>query len=181
MLPSSTFSARSRRALVILNHVYRPDPASVGQHMHDVATEMSRRGTRVVVFTSDHGYDDPSQRYPRYEVLDGVHVVRLPLSHFGKRNLGVRVIGGCLFLSEAVSLALTMRRIDHVLVSTSPPMCGIAGATLSRVRKVPLTYWIMDLNPDQVVATGGLSADAVPVRAFEWANHQVLSQARHVV
>ncbi|HKP62000.1 MAG TPA: glycosyltransferase family 4 protein [Polyangiales bacterium] len=158
-----------------------PDPASVGQHMHDVATEMVRRGTRVVVFTSDRGYDDPSQRYPSYELLDGVHVVRLPLSHLGKRSIGIRVIGGCLFMSEAVSLALTMRRIDHVLVSTSPPMCGIAGATLSRLRKAPLTYWIMDLNPDQIVATGGLAADAAPVRAFEWANQLVLSQARRVV
>src|SRR5262245_19080354 len=76
---------------------------------------------------------------------------------------------------------MTMRRIDHVLVSTSPVMCGLAGATLSRLRKVPLTYWIMDLNPDQVVATGGLAADAAPVRAFEWANRRVLSQARRVV
>jgi colanic acid biosynthesis glycosyl transferase WcaI len=181
MLPSSVFSDRSRRTLVILNQVYVPDPASVGQHMHDVASEMVRRGTRVVVFTSDRGYDDPSQRYPSYELLDGVHVVRLPLSHLGKRNLGIRVIGGCLFMSEALSLALTLRRIDHVLVSTSPPMCGVAGATLGRLRKVPLTYWIMDLNPDQVVATGKLSADAAPVRAFEWANRCVLSQARRVV
>ena len=38
------------------------------------------------------------------------------------------------------------------MTSTSPPFCGVAGAIISKLRRVPFKYWLMDLNPDQMVA-----------------------------
>jgi len=180
-LPSTLFTDTSRKTLVIFSQVYVPDPASVGQHMHDVASAFVRRGLRVIVFTSDRGYEDPSQRFSRYERRAGVDIVRLPLSSFGKHSLPIRLLGAGAFLSEAIALALTLRRIDRVLVSTSPPMCAAAGLALYRARGVPFDYWIMDLNPDQVVALGGLTADAMPVRALDWLNVQALGHAANVI
>jgi colanic acid biosynthesis glycosyl transferase WcaI len=180
-LPSTLFTDTSRKTLVIFSQVYVPDPASVGQHMHDAAAAFVRRGLRVIVFTSDRGYEDPSQRFSRYERRAGVDIVRLPLSSFGKHSLPIRLLGAGAFLSEAIALALTLRRIDRVLVSTSPPMCAAAGLALHRARGVPFDYWIMDLNPDQVVALGGLTADAMPVRALDWLNVQALGHAANVI
>jgi colanic acid biosynthesis glycosyl transferase WcaI len=174
-------SDRSRRTLVVLSQVYVPDPTSVGQHMHDAAAEMARRGLRVVVFTADRGYEDSSRRYPRHEVIDDVHVVRTPWSSFGKSSVASRLAGGGIFMSEATLLAAALVRVDGVLVSTSPPMCGLAGAALNRLRGVPMTFWAMDVNPDQIVAAGGLAPDALPVRAFEWINRETLSRTRSVV
>ncbi len=172
---------RKKRTLVVLSQVYVPDPASVGQHMHDVSVEMVRRGWQVVVFASDRGYDDPSQSYKRYEVVDGVRVVRVPWSSFGKSSIAVRLAGAGTFLAQASLLASALPRIDHLLVSTSPPICALAGVALSRARGVPLTFWAMDINPDQIVATGSIAADSAPARAFDWMNRQVLAHARHVV
>jgi glycosyltransferase involved in cell wall biosynthesis len=149
--------------------------------MHEVAAASVRRGMRAIVFAADSGYDDPTQRYPRYECCDGVHVFRLPWSSFGKRSLVTRLIGGSVFTSEAALLALTLPRIDHVLVSTSPPMCALAGLTISHLRGTPLSFWAMDINPDQIVSTGRLAADALPVRAFEWMNRRTLARAHNVV
>jgi hypothetical protein len=149
--------------------------------MHDVAVEMTRRGTRVIVFTADRGYEDPSLAYPGYEQRDGVHVVRVPWASLGKSSIPIRLVGGGVFLAEATALALLLRRIDHVLVSTSPPFCGLGGLTVSRARGVPLTYWVMDLNPDQIVATGALASEALPVRMLERMNQALLGHARHVV
>jgi colanic acid biosynthesis glycosyl transferase WcaI len=172
---------RSERTLLVLSQVYVPDPAGVGQHMHDAAVEMVRRGHRVIVITSDRGYEDPSLQFPRYEQIAGVHVLRVPWSSFGKSSIPVRLAGGGLFVSEAVLLAASLGRIDQILVSTSPPMCSLAGVALARLRGVPVTFWAMDINPDQIVATGTLSADALPVRAFDWMNRQILKHARRVV
>jgi colanic acid biosynthesis glycosyl transferase WcaI len=174
-------SPRARKTLVVLSQVYVPDPASVGQHMHDVAAEMVRRGYRVRVFAADRGYDDPSHRYARSETLDGVEIVRLPLSSFGKSSLAVRLAGGGSFVTQAVAAASALPRIDHVLVSTSPPMCAMAGVALSRLRRAPLTFWAMDINPDQIVATGALAPHALPVRAFDAMNRSVLGAAHNVV
>jgi glycosyltransferase involved in cell wall biosynthesis len=175
------WTARDRPTLVLMSQVYVPDPAAVGQYMHEVAAAMSDRDVRVIAITADRGYDDPAQRYTRYEQLDGVHVVRLPWSSFGKRSVPVRLIGGSAFTSQAAAIALGLARIDAVLISTSPPMCGLAGLAVSRARNVPLHDWVMDINPDQIVATGKLGPDAAAVRGFELLNRATLARASTVI
>ena len=167
--------------LLIITQVYVPDPASVGQHIADVAKEMARRGWRVVVYTSARGYDDPSQVYPSRESLDGVDVRRLPLSSFGKRSIPIRLLAQACFMAQAIARGLFTRRLGLVLVSTSPPFAGIGGAMLSWLRRVPLAWWVMDLNPDQMVASGKLSPRSVVARAFDWMNRVTLRRSRAVV
>jgi len=172
---------RGRPTLLVLSQVYLPDPASVGQHMADVAAAMMARNHRVVVLTADHGYDDPTDRYPRREVLAGVEVRRLPLSSLGKGSILLRVLGGLAFALQAAGLGLTMRRVDHVLVSTSPPLAQLAALLVSRLRRAPLTLWVMDLNPDQLVVLGLVSPRHPVVRLFDWLNRRVLARARDVI
>jgi colanic acid biosynthesis glycosyl transferase WcaI len=169
------------KTLLIITQVYVPDPASVGQHVADVAKEMARRGWRVVVYTSARGYDDPSKRYPSSESLDGVDVRRLPLSSFGKRSIPIRLLAQACFMVQAIALGLFTRRLGLVMVSTSPPFAGIGGAMLSWLRRVPLVWWVMDLNPDQMVTSGKLSPRSVITRAFDWMNRVTLRRSRAVV
>ncbi|MET0384484.1 MAG: glycosyltransferase family 4 protein [Polyangiales bacterium] len=173
--------ARDKPTLVLLSQVYVPDPAAVGQYMHEVAVAMATRGMRVIVLAADSGYDDPSRRYPRYEKLDGVHVVRLPWASFGKQSLALRLAGGGLFTCQAGLLAASLPRVDHVLVSTSPPMCALAGISVSQLRGAPLSFWAMDINPDQLLTTGRMTREALPVRGFDWLNRRTLSQATRVI
>jgi colanic acid biosynthesis glycosyl transferase WcaI len=169
------------RTLLIISQVYVPDPASVGQHVADVAEEMARRGWRVVVYASVRGYDDPSRRYPHREHRAGVEVRRLPFSSFGKTTIRARLLGQVLFITQAFARAVCMRRIDAVLVSTSPPFAGAAGALISWLRKAGLLWWVMDLNPDQLVAAGRISPQSFSVRFFDWLNRFTLRQATTVV
>ena len=171
----------TRRTLLIITQVYVPDPAAVGQQVADAAREMARRGWRVVVYTSARGYDDPSRRYPGRECLDGVDVRRLPLSSFGKRSILVRLLAQACFMAQALALGLFTGRLGLVLVSTSPPFAGIGGAILSWVRRVPLVWWVMDLNPDQMVTSGKLSPRSVLTRVFDWMNRVTLRRSSAVV
>jgi colanic acid biosynthesis glycosyl transferase WcaI len=175
------YSSRSQPTLVVITQVYVPDPAAVGQYMHQAAAAMARRGWRVIALAADSGYEDPTQRFVRYELLDGVHVLRLPLSSFGKNNLRERLLGGSIFTGEASLLAAALPRVDHVLISTSPPMVGAAGVALALTRRSQLSLWVMDINPDQIVATGRMSERALPVRGFDWLNRHTLQRAHTVV
>ena len=167
--------------LLVLSQVYPPDPASVGQHMADVAAAMAARGHRTVVLTADRGYDEPERRFPRRERMGGVEVRRLPLSSFGKRSMVMRVLGGLSFAIQAVWAGFRLGRIDRVLVSTSPPLAQLAGLLVSRMRRVPLTLWVMDLNPDQMVALKLLPPGHPIVKLFDWLNRRVLTRARDVI
>ena len=169
------------RTYVILSQVYVPDPAAAGQHLADAAAELVRRGHRVVVLTADRGYDDPSQRYARRERIDGVEVIRLPWSSFGKRSLLARVLGGVSFLAQAVARGLFVRRVDAVLVTSSPPLSTASGLLVASLRRTELVYWAMDLNPDQLVALGLLRPHSLLGRALGAFTGALLRRADRIV
>src|SRR5262245_27131415 len=99
-----------------MSQVYVPDPTSVGQHMHDAAKELAARGYYVKVLTSARGYEDPSVKYPKYEVRDGVNIRRLPLSSFGKSSILIRLIGGIIFTLQCALHGLFQRNLKHIVV-----------------------------------------------------------------
>ena len=170
-----------RKHFVFISQVYVPDPAAVGQHLADAAEELARRGHDVTVYTSRSGYDDPSLTYPAKETIRGVMVRRLPLSSFGKGSILVRVIGGLAFVGQAALRGVLRRKVDAVVVSTSPPMASIGALVIAALRRARVKYWVMDLNPDQVVALGVARPDSLSVRAFEWLNRRILGRADDVV
>jgi glycosyltransferase involved in cell wall biosynthesis len=169
------------RTFLIFSQVYVPDPASVGQHMHDVAAEMVRRGYRVIVYCSERGYDDPNARYPRGELRDGVEIRRIPLASFGKKTIAHRIAGTASFMSQVILRGLNVREVNGLLFSTSPPMIGFMGTLQKWFRNVPTTYWAMDLNPDQLIAMGKISADSPAARFLEGSNRVILRNADLVV
>lgn len=179
--PAATPPPHKRRTFVIISQVYVPDPAAVGQYMADAAAEMARRGYRTIVYTARNGYDDPSQVHPARELRDGVEIHRLPFSSFGKDSIKHRLLAQVIFLLLAMGHALLTRRLCGLMVSTSPPACGIVGAIVSLLRRVPVKLWVMDLNPDQLVAMKVLPARSWPVKLFDAFNWAILRKASHIV
>lgn len=167
--------------LLVITQVYPPDPAALGQHLADVAEEMVRRGWRVIVYTADRGYDDPSQRYPLREIRGGVEIKRLRWSSFGKRSIAVRLVAQSIFMAQACARALVRGGVSAILASTSPPFAGCGAAVVAWLRRVPLVWWVMDLNPDQMIATGRITARSLPASVFDAMNRFALRTARCVI
>ena len=172
---------KPQSTILVLSQVYVPDPAAVGQYMADAAEEMARRGFNVRVLTSARGYEDPTIKYPARETRAAVDIVRLPLSSFGKRSIFHRLLGQSLFLIQTIIRGLTTRRLAGILVSTSPPMCSIAALIISFLRGVKVKYWVMDVNPDQMIVLDRLSERSLPARVFNAINKRILARADEVV
>src|SRR5258706_10033703 len=171
----------TRRTMLIISQVFLPDPASVGQHMADVAIELARRGHRVRVYAANRGHEDPSLRYPPRETMQGVEVRRLALSSFGKKRIFTRVIGTVTFMIQAFFVALFTPRVDAIFFSTSPPLIGFVLSLAAMIRRVPVAYWAMDLNPDQLIAMGRIKPRGIAARGLEWVNRLILRRAALVV
>ncbi|MEE8154739.1 MAG: glycosyltransferase family 4 protein [Phycisphaerales bacterium] len=169
------------KTLLILSQVYPPDPTSVGQHIADVAEAMAKRGYNVLVLTANRGYNDPSVKYASKELRDGVNVRRLPLSSFGKRSILLRLLGQGSFVVQCIVRGLFVGRLSCLLVSTSPPMCSVAALLISIVRRRPVTYWLMDLNPDQMIEMGWIKASSPIVKIFNWFNRRILRRSTGIV
>ncbi len=163
--------------LLIISQVYVPDPASVGQHLHDAAVETAGRGYPVRVLTSSRGYNAPQVRFPARQCIDGVETRRLTLSSFGKKSILVRLVGQLGFLTQALLRGLFTPKLGAILVSTSPPMCSAAALIIGAIRRVPMVYWVMDINPDQALALGVVKANSPPARLFNVLNRAILARA----
>ncbi|MEA2708424.1 MAG: colanic acid biosynthesis glycosyl transferase WcaI [Phycisphaerales bacterium] len=173
--------ANRKSALLVLSQVFVPDPASVGQHMADVAFEMAARGHRVLVYTSARGYENPNNIYPKRETIRGVEIRRLGFASFGKKNLLIRAFGTASFMVQAILIVLTTRKLGGIFFSTSPPLIGIAAMIGKWFRRVPIAYWAMDLNPDQLIAMGKITKTSLTARVLETANRLILNNSSLVV
>ncbi|HEX8322499.1 MAG TPA: glycosyltransferase family 4 protein [Tepidisphaeraceae bacterium] len=158
-----------------------PDPAAVGQHLHEVAAALVRRGHRVDVICSCRGYDDPDRIYPARETIDGVNVRRYPLPFFSKTNMPLRLFGSVWAMAAIFFMALCGGRADGVIFSTSPPMVGLLAVLVASLKRASSIYWAMDLNPDQLVAMGKLTPRSPIYRAIESVNRTILSRSRLTV
>ena len=174
-------TVRSSPLLLIFSQTFVPDPASVGQHMADVAVAMAGRGHRVRVYASGRGYDDPTAVYPRRENIGGADVRRLPFSSFGKRSIFTRVAGTFTFMCQALAVGLFTPGVGGIFFSTSPPLIGVVACVIGMVRRVPVAYWAMDLNPDQLIAMKKVKAGSLTARFLEAVNRWILRRAALVV
>lgn len=128
--------------VLMISPVFMPDPAAVGQHL----------------------YGAPGISCPRHGFRNGVHVRRLPLSSFGTSSLAARLLAQPLSMIRATVRDLLTRGLARVMVSTSPLFADSGGSLISLVRRVPLVWWVMDLNPDQLVASCIIHPRALAVR-----------------
>jgi len=167
--------------LLVLSQVYPPDPAAVGQYMAEAAEQMVQRGHNVTVLATDRGFDDPTQRFPRRHTQRGVDVIRMPWTHFGKASIFVRLLGSLAFVLQAIGRGLLLPRADAMLISTSPPICGIAGLCLSWLRGIPIVFWSMDINPDQAIAMGKVQPGSWKAKLFDKMNRMVFRRSARVV
>lgn len=167
--------------ILVISQVYVPDPAAVGQYMADAAAALAARGYDVRVLTSARGYADPSVKYPGREIRDGVDIIRLPLSSFGKRTILLRLFGQVFFLLQVLFRGLFMRRLSAILVSTSPPFASTAAVLIHLVRGVPIKYWLMDLNPDQMIELGKIKETSLAARVFNVINRIIWNSADDII
>jgi colanic acid biosynthesis glycosyl transferase WcaI len=170
-----------RPLILVISQVYPPDPTSVGQHLADAAEGLVARGHDVRVITSARGFDDPTKKYPLHEMRGGVEVARMPLASFGKKTIAHRLAGMVVFLAQALFRGLFTPRVSGILVSTSPPLASFVAVIISVLRGAPITYWAMDLNPDQMIQLGKIKETALSARVFDWFNRRILRRAAAVV
>ncbi len=135
--------------------------------INDVAVDLKRRGYEVTVLTGLPNYPQgrvyEGYRWPkcRFEQYRGVRVARVPL--FARRtgrhwhlvfNYLSFVVSACLF-----GPFLCRNRYDLIFVfQPSPFTVGIPGILLRRIKNIPLLFWVQDLWPESLSATGAIKS-----------------------
>jgi glycosyltransferase involved in cell wall biosynthesis len=173
-------SVRPRR-LLFINQYYWPDHASTAQHLTDLAEGLAAEGHEVHVVCSRGGYRERGTRPPRHEVHNGVTIHRVDATALGRKSTLTRMTDYLSFYARAFWLGLLLPRFDVVTTLTTPPIIGLVGTILRRLKGSRHIYWSMDLHPDASLALGKMSPRNPVVRGLRWLSDLVYRQADKVV
>jgi hypothetical protein len=72
-------------------------------------------------------------------------------------------------------------RYDVVIGLTSPPLVSWIGAWFARIKGGRFVFWVMDLNPDEAITAGWLSATSRTSRLLQWILKDSLRRSSLVV
>lgn len=162
--------------LLILSQYFWPENFRI----NDVATGLASRGHAVTVYTAlpNYPYGRFFQGYgvlgPFKESFNRVTVLRVPLI---PRGGGGAIRLALNYVSHAAMATLlapvvARGRFDAILVYEPSPMTiGIPARALRALKRAPLLFWVQDLWPESLSATGALrsrAALALVDRLIKW-------------
>ena len=148
--------------VLILNQAFYPDVVSTAQHASDLARSLTQAGHEVTVICNSRGYDDPKLRFPNQETWNGVKIVRVRSTGFGKGSKWRRAADFGTFIASCAFRLWLLPPFDVVVAMTSPPLISFVATLAVPGRARSLVFWSMDLNPDEAIAAGWLQ-DKSPV------------------
>ena len=130
--------------------------------INDLSHGLRDRGHDVTVLTGLPNYPDgklfPGYRwFSRSEDYEGVRVVRVPMLTRGKSK-GLRLLLNYASFAISASLLGPFRckgKFDVIFVfEPSPITVGIPASVMKRFKRAPLLFWVQDLWPESLTATG---------------------------
>jgi glycosyltransferase involved in cell wall biosynthesis len=157
--------------------------------INDVAAELVARGHKVTVLCGTPNYpagrffDGFSWAKRTSEFWQGVKIVRVPVVPRGKgRKLGLIFNFLSFALSGVVFGPMRCRdQYDLVLVyQLSPVTMGIPGLMLSSIKRIPMVFWVQDIWPESVTATGA-TQNRLALSVLEWLVRMLYRSSRLVL
>jgi colanic acid biosynthesis glycosyl transferase WcaI len=170
--------------ILLLTQWFDPEPTFKGLVF---ARELQALGHEVEVITGFPNYPG-GKLYPGYSqkwlsrnVIDGVHVTRVPLypSHSGSAIK--RVFNYVSFmLSSCLYGIFGAKRADIIYVYHPPITAGLAAAAIGFFRRIPYVIDVQDLWPDTLHSTGMINNERALALAGKVCNW-TYRRAKHVV
>jgi colanic acid biosynthesis glycosyl transferase WcaI len=147
-----------KRTVYFFNRFYRPDPCATAQILGSLCDRLERAAFQVKVVCGSAGYLEARVRRPLTEVVDGVPVIRLRSTAFGRqRPIGRLLDYASLHVSMAVFLLRQVRTADVVVVTTDPPLIGVTVALARFFKPFKVVAWCQDVFPE--IAMAAVTAD----------------------
>jgi len=168
--------------LTILTQFYPPDYAATGQLIEELATELTNKGLKVEIFSSQPSYAYEQEVAPVQEIKNGISVNRTRISRVWPERIRGRAVGGLLYsLRMLLKLRHSCRRGDLLLVTTEPPYLPCFAYLLNFFYHSSYICLIYDLYPDVVVNLGVIKQQHWLAKTWHYCNRLAWSKAREII
>ena len=172
--------------ILFLSHYFPPEVNAPASRTFEHCREWARAGHEVTVVTCapNHPrgqvYEGYRNRLWQRESIDGIKVIRLWTYLAANEGFTKRTLNYVSYMIAAILAAPFLARTD-VVISTSPQFFnGLAGYTVSRLKRVPWVLEIRDLWPESILAVGAIRNQRL-VRVLEWLEMFAYRKADRIV
>ena len=179
----SRVSERSQPLRILLVNRYFGDMSATGQIVQEIAEDLTASGAAISVLAGGLRYQDAAYVPGRNELTqEGIHIARVPATHFGRGSHRDRVMDVVFFyLYSLVWIVRTPpAAYTHVVAFSDPPFIALLGAVAKWRKGWRFVYAIQDLYPETAHALGVLS-DGPLYRCLRTLNRRLLRAADAVV
>ena len=137
--------------------------------INDLASGLVERGHEVTVLTGMPNYPEgklfSGYGYSiRHENYKGVKVIRVPLVSRGNGR-SLRLIANYIsfaIISCLLGPFLCRGKFDLIFVcQLSPVTVGLPALLLKKIKRIPIIFWILDLWPESLSATGAINSPSI--------------------
>jgi colanic acid biosynthesis glycosyl transferase WcaI len=141
--------------LIFVNRFFFPDHSATSQILSDLAFHLAGAGRDVHIVTSTQTYDDAKATLPVSEIINGVHVHRVPSTGFGRSGLLGRSIDYLSFYRSTWQCLVTLAQPgDMIVAKTDPPLTSIIALAAVRRKAGRLVNWLQDIYPETAIELG---------------------------
>ncbi|MHB0952146.1 MAG: glycosyltransferase family 4 protein [Allorhizobium sp.] len=136
-----------------------------GFRVNDLVSGLVERGHEVTILTGKPNYPSGQtfsefRRNPSaYSCYEGCAVIRVPMIARGTRALTLLLNYASFAIAASTigAFKLRGRKFDAIFVfEPSPVSVGIPAALLKWLKNAPLAFWVLDLWPESLEATGAV-------------------------
>jgi len=166
--------------VLIVNQYFYPDVSAVAQLAADLAEDLVGRGHEVTAIASRGAYM-ATTRLPREGTWNGVQILRVSATNFGRGRILGRIADYLTFYVSALWLCVRLPRHDVLLATSAPPFIASLGILLQRFKGVRFVYWLQDLYPDLAIEFGLLRKHSILAWLLERLARRILKSADQVI
>ncbi|HXN87678.1 MAG TPA: glycosyltransferase family 4 protein [Candidatus Binataceae bacterium] len=143
--------------ILFLNRSFWPDTDATGVLLAELAEDLAATHEVTVICGPANTRPHRSRMPFRRESFGAVKIVRTFGASLSKKNIPGRCLNLTVYFILA-ALAALRERPDVIVAETDPPLLGLLGAIVARIRRCRFVYYCQDLFPDIAQATGGLKS-----------------------
>ena len=166
--------------ITLLTDHFHPDISSGGRLLSELAADIVLRGDQVNVITSNVARNTVEEGVINNS-YQGVKINRVYSSSFNRTKLIGRLINEISFCFAVFFHTLFKSKIDLIVCISSPPFLPFFAMALSKLRRKPWVYVVMDVYPDIAVNLGLLKKDSLIVKVWDKVFNGVLKASTRIV
>lgn len=160
---------RKQKSILFLSHYFPPEVNAPANRTFEHCRRWAKnKDISITVVTNFPNHPDGKilghyrNRLKAEEEIECIRVVRLLTVITANEGLLLRTFNYVFFMIVSVFFVLLSRRKYDIVIATSPQFfCGIAGAIISKVKRIPLILEVRDLWPESIVAVGAIRNRAI--------------------